>query len=132
MLAVAASESRLGFGRGNRSECANCGHMGLHHGPEGCRWNGCECRRVLVALTRRELDVLMSFAGGCSAKVTATALSISVKTVESHRFSMMKKTGCTTTIQLVMAALRCGVVTLEDLPDLGLTIGQPKCSLSSP
>jgi len=64
----------------------------------------------LDLLTRRELDVLRLLASGQSNKQMATALSISRRTVESHRESLMKKLEISSVAGLTRLALEQGLL----------------------
>ena len=64
----------------------------------------------LERLTERERDVLARIAGGLSNKEIASELGISVRTVESHRDSLMKKTGLRNVAALTRLALESGLV----------------------
>jgi DNA-binding NarL/FixJ family response regulator len=61
-------------------------------------------------LTERERKVVQLIADGNSNKSTAILLSISVKTVETHRTASMRKLGIHSTAQLVRYAFREGLV----------------------
>lgn len=63
----------------------------------------------LAALTGRERDVLMRVARGCTNRETAAELGISVRTVETHRDSLMRKLGIHTVAELTRFALEKGV-----------------------
>ena len=58
------------------------------------------------ALSQREVEIVTLLADGKSNKQIATALRISVKTVESHRAAIMRKLGFTSIVQLVRYAIR--------------------------
>lgn len=60
--------------------------------------------------SRRELDVLRLVIGDCSNREIAEQLSLSVRTVESHRRTMLQKAGARTLIGLVVQAVREGWV----------------------
>lgn len=64
-----------------------------------------------VQLSTREREVLQLIAEGLSAKEIASQLSISTKTVEAHRTSLMRKLGVRKATELVRYALRHGLVT---------------------
>ena len=64
----------------------------------------------LERLTERERDVLARIAGGRSNKEIAGELGISVRTVESHRDSLMRKTGLRNVAALTRLALESGLV----------------------
>jgi len=61
-------------------------------------------------LTDREAEVLTLLARGKSNKEISTALNISVKTVESYRAKIMLKLQLHSTGDLVMHAVRHGIV----------------------
>jgi DNA-binding NarL/FixJ family response regulator len=63
-------------------------------------------------LSPREREVLALIARGLSAKEVATELSISTKTVEAHRTSLMRKLGVRKATELVAYALRRGLISL--------------------
>lgn len=52
-----------------------------------------ECNKNLATLTRREMEVVELLSKGKPNKVIASALNISVRTVEGHRAAIMSKTG---------------------------------------
>jgi len=61
-------------------------------------------------LSPREREVLRLIAEGLAAKEIATQLSISTKTVEAHRTSLMRKLGVKKATELVRYALRHGLI----------------------
>jgi DNA-binding NarL/FixJ family response regulator len=61
-------------------------------------------------LSGREREVLHLIAEGLSAKEVASDLSISTKTVEAHRTSLMRKLGVRKATELVRYALRHGLI----------------------
>jgi DNA-binding NarL/FixJ family response regulator len=61
-------------------------------------------------LTGREREVLHLIADGLSAKEVAVELSISTKTVEAHRTSLMRKLNVRKATELVRYALRHGLI----------------------
>jgi two-component system response regulator NreC len=61
-------------------------------------------------LSERELDVLRLIALGNTNTEIAAALSLSVRTVETHRSHIVTKTGSKTRAQLVEYALRAGLL----------------------
>lgn len=61
-------------------------------------------------LSTREREVLQRIALGLSAKEVATELSISTKTVEAHRTSLMRKLNVRKATELVRYALRHGLI----------------------
>jgi DNA-binding NarL/FixJ family response regulator len=62
------------------------------------------------ALTPREREVLQLVAEGRSSKSIAAALGVTVKTIESHRASLMRKLHLRTVADLVRYAVRNGLV----------------------
>lgn len=58
-----------------------------------------------AALTARERDVLIGIASGRTNRETAAELGISVRTVETHRDSLMRKLGIHTVAELTRFAL---------------------------
>ncbi|WP_025037869.1 response regulator [Bradyrhizobium sp. DOA9] len=63
-----------------------------------------------TALTIRECDVVRLIAEGKSNKHIARLLDISVKTVETHRSSSMRKLSVHSTAELVRYAIRCRLI----------------------
>ena len=61
---------------------------------------------VAGALTPREREILQLLAEGSSNKKVATRLSISIKTVETHRSTIMRKIGVNSISELVRYAIR--------------------------
>ncbi len=64
----------------------------------------------LESLTGRERDVLVRVARGLTNKETAGELGISVRTVETHRDSLMRKLGIRTVAGLTKLALEVGLL----------------------
>jgi two-component system response regulator NreC len=75
---------------------------------------GEEVTNALERLSPREREVLRHIAEGASNKEIASALGISVRTVETHRDSLMKKLGIHSVAGLTRFALRCGLVSDEE------------------
>ena len=63
-------------------------------------------------LTSREREIVQRIAEGQTTKEIASALGLSVKTVESHRSSLMRKLDIHETATLVRYAIRRGLTTL--------------------
>lgn len=61
-------------------------------------------------LTERERDVLKLTAEGLRMKDIANSLKIGIKTVESHRFRIMKKLECGSSAELTRYAIRKGLI----------------------
>ena len=69
-----------------------------------------EAASPLNALTSREREILQLIAEGLSSKEVATRLSISVRTVESHRSAVMGKLDVHKVAGLVRFAIREGLI----------------------
>lgn len=65
-------------------------------------------------LTKREREIVRLLAENLTNKEIAAKLSISVKTVETHRGAIMRKLGLNSIVELVYYALRNKIVELED------------------
>jgi DNA-binding NarL/FixJ family response regulator len=61
-------------------------------------------------LTPREREVLKLIAEGHTSKEIASALYISVKTVDRHRTNMLEKLGMRHRVDLTRYAIRCGLI----------------------
>lgn len=68
-----------------------------------------------ASLTPREKEVLKMLAEGNSVKEVATRLDLSVKTVEAHKFNLMRKLGIHNKAQLVQYAIQKKVIKLPVL-----------------
>lgn len=64
-------------------------------------------------LTPRQREILQLIAEGCSTKLVALKLELSVKTVETHRAQLMKRLDIHDVAGLVRYAIRIGLVALE-------------------
>jgi len=69
---------------------------------------------VSSTLTPREREMLQLLAEGMPAKQIASHLSVSVKTVETHRRNIMQKLNMNSIAELTKYAIREGLITLED------------------
>jgi DNA-binding CsgD family transcriptional regulator len=58
----------------------------------------------------KELELLRCLAEGLSSKQAAVRLGISVHTVDTHRRNLLRKTGSSNTVGLVVRCVRWGVV----------------------
>ena len=65
------------------------------------------------ALTPREREVLQLMAEGYATKEVAHRLSVSVKTVETHRRNLMEKLGLDSVAELTKYAIREGLTSVE-------------------
>ena len=72
------------------------------------------CRTRLGNLTKREHEILKMLAEGKSVKEIASGFELSVKTVEAHKFNLMRKLDIHNKAQLVQYAIRKKVIRLSD------------------
>ena len=70
------------------------------------------CKPASTALTPRQREVLQLVAEGRGTKEIATILSVSVKTVEFHRFRIMQQLDIHTTADLTKYAITHGITGL--------------------
>jgi two-component system response regulator NreC len=80
------------------------------HVVEAFTGEGERSARGLAALTCREREVLQLIAEGLSSKEVSSSLSVSLRTVESYRASLMQKLGIHKVSALVRYAIREGLV----------------------
>jgi DNA-binding NarL/FixJ family response regulator len=66
--------------------------------------------RAGVILSARERSLLQMIAGGKRNKEIAAEMKMSIKSVETYRFRLMKKLGCAGVAELVRYAIREGIV----------------------
>jgi DNA-binding NarL/FixJ family response regulator len=59
-----------------------------------------------VTLTRREQEVLQLLMAGSSSRDIATTLSLSIKTIEAHRFNLMRKLDVHNRSELIKVGIR--------------------------
>ena len=91
--------------------CQNCGHL-LHEAA--CGWPGCHCVSPSVRITPCEAEVLKLLAQGKTTKEIGTKLFVSTKTVEVHKYNLMRKLKISSRVLLAAVALRAGLLTLDD------------------
>lgn len=84
----------------------------LHRLP-GAITTAIERRHPLSKLTSRQVEVLRMVAEGHRTREIADKLSLSIKTVESHRGELMKRLGMHDVVSLVRYALRAGLVAIS-------------------
>ncbi len=65
------------------------------------------------SLTQREREVVRLVAGGLRNREAAKHLGISVKTVETHRANIMNKLAFRSTAQLIVYAIKQGLISIE-------------------
>jgi DNA-binding NarL/FixJ family response regulator len=68
---------------------------------------------AFIVLTDREREVLQQLAEGKTTKEMADALSVSVKTVETHRRNIMEKLDLHSVAELTKYAIREGVTSID-------------------
>ena len=69
-------------------------------------------RNPIRKLTPRQREVLQLLAEGKSAKEIAQTLFISPRTVEFHKYRIMKELGVSTTADLIQVSIRHGLITI--------------------
>jgi len=67
-----------------------------------------------ATLTKREREILKMLAEGQSVKEIATAFELSVKTVEAHKFNLMRKLDIHNKAQLVQYAIQKKIIRLPE------------------
>lgn len=85
---------------------------------------GCERSnegRSVPGLTIREREVVQLLAEGSSTKEVAKVLGLSVKTAETHRSNVMRKLRLHSLSELVLYAVRNGIVSVPNSQGCGLT-----------
>jgi DNA-binding NarL/FixJ family response regulator len=80
---------------------------------DGFRMNG-RGGRPLGALTKREREILKMLAEGRSVKEIATTFDLSVKTVDAHKFNLMRKLDIHNKAQLVQYAIQKKIIRLPE------------------
>jgi DNA-binding NarL/FixJ family response regulator len=93
-------------------ECAMNGEVFLSPGVAGIVLGEAEDGN-LGLLTPRELEILRLVANGKTSRDIGTILSISARTVENHRHSIMQKVGLHDVASLTRMAIRSGLVPPE-------------------
>ena len=68
---------------------------------------------AFVVLTDREREALQLIAEGKSTKDVADALSVSVKTVETHRRNIMEKLNLHSVVEITKYAVREGITSVD-------------------
>lgn len=69
-------------------------------------------------LTKREREILKLLAEGKSVKEIATSFDLSVKTVEAHKFNLMRKLDIHNKAQLVQYAIQKKIIRLPELMEV--------------
>jgi DNA-binding NarL/FixJ family response regulator len=68
---------------------------------------------AFASLSPREREVLQLLAEGASTKQVARRLGVGVKTAESHRFNLIRKTGISSIAELTKYAIREGLTSIN-------------------
>lgn len=74
-------------------------------------------RRPLQSLSKRQREVLRMIAEGHRTRDIAQRLGLGVKTVESHRYALMKRLRVGSVVTLVRYAIRVGLIPLDPVTD---------------
>jgi DNA-binding NarL/FixJ family response regulator len=72
-----------------------------------------DSRDIPIKLTLRELEVLELICKGKSTLETSQALFLGLRTIETHRANLLGKTGSKNIAELIMYAIRYGLITVE-------------------
>jgi DNA-binding NarL/FixJ family response regulator len=72
-----------------------------------------DVRRPLSALSARQVEVLKLVAEGYRTRDIADRLGLRVKTVESHRYALMKRLDMDSVVGLVRFAIQAGLIPLD-------------------
>jgi DNA-binding NarL/FixJ family response regulator len=73
-----------------------------------------QCKVPLVVLSQRETQVLKLVVQGCSSKKIGTMLTLSPRTIDHHRASLLKKFKMRNTVDLVNHVVRNAVILPEE------------------
>jgi DNA-binding NarL/FixJ family response regulator len=87
-----------------------CVAKAIRHRQERTLDHRGQSRTIHLRLSAREAEVLQQIAEGSANKQIATALGISIKTVEKHRDHLMQKLDIHDTAGLTRYAIRTGVI----------------------
>jgi DNA-binding NarL/FixJ family response regulator len=85
----------------------------MQRAPKERRESSSPRRKRPEALTNREQEILQLIWTGLKNREIAQRLKISVKTVEAHRATMMKKVRVSNTAQLLKAAIQDGMIQIR-------------------
>ena len=85
----------------------------MQRAPKERRESSSPRRKRPEALTNREQEILQRIWTGLKNREIAQRLKISVKTVEAHRATMMKKVRVSNTAQLLKAAIQDGMIQIR-------------------
>ncbi len=71
--------------------------------------------KITENLSKREIEVLTYICKGKTSNEVAEAMFISQRTVERHRANMLSKTETNNSPELILYALKNGIVQIEDI-----------------
>jgi DNA-binding NarL/FixJ family response regulator len=69
--------------------------------------------RAGVGLTQKQREILVRVAQGLRSKQIAFELGLSVRTVESHKYTIMQELGVHSTVELVRKAAQAGLIAID-------------------
>ena len=104
--------ARTGHVRGARAR-EGAGRHASEDSVEAVR--AAEASQQVAGLTQREREILALIALGLTNQEICDRLWLSMPTVKTHVSHLLAKTGARDRVQLVLVALRTGVVTLDDV-----------------
>ena len=104
---------RTGQVSGTLGNDAGAGRHASEDSVEAVR--AAEASRQVAALTQREREILALIALGLTNQEICDREWLSMPTVKTHVSHLLSKTGCRDRVQLVLLALRGGVVDLDDV-----------------
>jgi len=73
---------------------------------------GGEPEKASIELTKRQREVLQLVAEGLTMKEIASALDVSPRTVESHKYDLMQRLGVKTTAELIQYAIKRSIISV--------------------
>lgn len=104
---------RTGQVSGTLGNDASAGRHASEDSVEAVR--AAEASQQVAALTQREREILALIALGMTNQEICDREWLSMPTVKTHVSHLLSKTGCRDRVQLVLLALRGGVVDLDDV-----------------
>ena len=104
---------RTGQVSGTLGNDASAGRHASEDSVEAVR--AAEASQQVAALTQREREILVLIALGLTNQEICDREWLSMPTVKTHVSHLLSKTGCRDRVQLVLLALRGGVVDLDDV-----------------
>jgi DNA-binding NarL/FixJ family response regulator len=63
-----------------------------------------------AVLTEREVEILQYISNGLTLKEVAQETGLSIRTIDSHRQNVLKKTGAKKVIQVIFALYKKGII----------------------